>query len=143
MKNDAPDPYAVLHIAPTATRSEVVRAYRALVRSRHPDTRPAEERDAGRDSTPTELHEIMAAYAILGNPERRAAYDRNHRQTVATPTTPRPEAFIRAPRRPLPAASLLIGPVRWESGPRWAAAMPLIPGPHLPGGYMLIPRIRP
>ncbi|MGO4859538.1 J domain-containing protein [Arthrobacter sp. 2MCAF14] len=44
MRNNGPDLYDILHIAPTATAREVTRAYRTLMRGLHPDTRPARER---------------------------------------------------------------------------------------------------
>ncbi|MGY4541334.1 hypothetical protein ACVWY0_001243 [Arthrobacter sp. UYNi723] len=39
MKEHSPDPYEVLHLGPAASAREVARAYRALVRAHHPDTR--------------------------------------------------------------------------------------------------------
>ncbi|WP_426302862.1 DnaJ domain-containing protein [Arthrobacter sp. R-11] len=76
MKKNDPDPYDVLLISPAATQREVGRTYRALMRSRHPDPLPAGEPSAAAGSA--ELHEVMAAYAVVRNPEKRAAYDRDH-----------------------------------------------------------------
>lgn len=66
---DAPrDPYRVLGVAPTATDAEIAGAYRKLVRHLHPDA------DAGAD--PQALEQVLAAYHLLRDPERRAAHDR-------------------------------------------------------------------
>ncbi|MFF2246047.1 J domain-containing protein [Arthrobacter sp. NPDC058130] len=112
MKGRSPDPYEVLHLGRAATAREVGRAYRAMVRTRHPDTRPAGAVPAGPDSTAQErqerqeLQEIMDAYAVLGDPAKRAAYDRQR------PTTPQPAP----PREPgLSGPDLIIGPLRCES----------------------------
>lgn len=68
---DAPrDPYRVLGVAPTATDAEITGAYRRLVRHLHPD--------ADNDADPNELEDVLAAYQLLRDPERRAAYDREH-----------------------------------------------------------------
>lgn len=129
MKGRSPDPYEVLHLGRAATAREVGRAYRALVRARHPDTRPAGAVPAGPDSTAQErqeLQEIMDAYAVLGDPAKRAAYDR-HR-----PTTPQPALRDPAPpaREPgLSGPELIIGPLRWEC--------PITPGTPAPGRQVL------
>jgi curved DNA-binding protein CbpA len=144
MKNNGPDPYEVLHIAPTATPREVARAYRVLMRSRHPDTRPAHEHPAGPGSTPQELQDIMAAYAVLGNQERRAVYDRDHTHNPApAPWQRRPGTVARPQGQQLPAASLVIGPVIREPPRRGPRAMPVGPRSDSFSGYTLIWRIRP
>ncbi len=64
------DPYAVLGLAPGASQRAIRAAYRALARRYHPDVNgsdPAAERAFKR---------IVHAYEILGNPSRRARYDR-------------------------------------------------------------------
>jgi hypothetical protein len=143
MKNNAPDPYEVLHITPTATPGEVARAYRLLMRSQHPDTRAAHEHNACTGSTPPELYDIMAAYAILGNPEKRAAYEQDHPHTNKAPPPPQqPEPRVRQRGHFLPAASLAIGPVLWEPTPRWSSATAAGPRPALPLSLTVIWRIR-
>lgn len=141
MKTNSPDPYEILHIDPTATAREVGRAYRAQMRSRHPDTRPAREPGTG-PTTPEsqkELQDVMNAYAILGNAEKRAAYDRDHPRPAPTEPHPR-EPLARPPAPLLPAASLLIGPVIWEPAAGLSRAVPAWQGPY-PPGYTLIRRI--
>ncbi len=63
------DPYAVLGVTPTATPAEITHAFRAKLRSLHPDTRAAAVGDA-------ELREVLAAYGLLRDPDRRARFDR-------------------------------------------------------------------
>jgi curved DNA-binding protein CbpA len=146
MRNNRPDLYGILHIAPTATAREVTRAYRTLMRGLHPDTRaahaPREHPSLAEQQLQEELQDIMAAYAILGNPEKRAAYDREHPRPAANAKPQRPDAAsVRIPGQLLPAASLLIGPVIWEppSGRSLRS-----PGRqlHIPSRYALILRIR-
>jgi curved DNA-binding protein CbpA len=110
MREHSPDPYEVLHLGTAATAREVSRAYRALVRARHPDMLPAGAVPADPDSTAQErqeLQEVMDAYAVLGDPAKRAAYDRRR------PTTPPPEP---APPQRDPGTygpDLTIGPLQW------------------------------
>lgn len=150
MKSNGPDPYDILHIATTATAREVAQAYRTLIRGRHPDTRPAREHHADPAMAAPELQEelqelrdIMAAYAILGNPEKRAAYDREHPRPAARPKPQRPDGSpSTTPAQLLPAASLLIGPVIWESPDGRSPVMPDRQGSYPPTGYTLIRWIR-
>ncbi len=61
--------YAVLGISQSATDEEIKRAYRALARRYHPDSRT--------ERAPTTLfHRIQAAYSVLSDPDSRRAYDR-------------------------------------------------------------------
>ncbi len=101
------DPYAVLGLAPTATQAEITHAYRRHLRDHHPDLRspepnaPADER----------LRQILAAYALLRDPARRAAYDRAHpSHQDAGPT--RISVTHRDPPDDRP--DLWAGPVRWH-----------------------------
>lgn len=60
-------PYEVLGVDPKASDAEIRRAYVALARRFHPDTNPGgEER----------MRAVNEAWAILGDRERRARYDR-------------------------------------------------------------------
>lgn len=59
------DHYQVLGIPKTATPDEIKRAYRTMASKHHPDKGGTNER----------FQEIQAAYAVLGDPQKRAAYD--------------------------------------------------------------------
>lgn len=63
------DYYKVLGVARDASQEEIKRAYRKLARKYHPDV--SKERDAE-----SRFKEVGEAYEALGDPEKRAAYDR-------------------------------------------------------------------
>ncbi len=65
----APTHYEVLGVARSATIAQVRAAYRAAARDHHPD--------AGGD--PDRMRALNAAWRVLGDPVRRAAYDRQLR----------------------------------------------------------------
>jgi hypothetical protein len=67
-----PDPYLVLGVPPTATQAEITHAYRTHLRAHHPDTRPARSAHTADEH----LRQVLAAYALLRDPARRADYDR-------------------------------------------------------------------
>jgi curved DNA-binding protein CbpA len=62
------DPYAILGVPSDADRQAIQAAYRRLARRHHPDF-------GGDPQLMTALNE---AWAVLGQRERRAAYDRTH-----------------------------------------------------------------
>ncbi len=105
------DLYAVLGLPPTATQGEITHAYRDLLRRHHPDTRESSADPTAADAA---LQDVLAAYAVLGEPDCRAAYDRKR-----LPSPRRPE---RMPgQRPQP--PIQAGPVHWQrSGPPSRAA---------------------
>jgi len=75
MNGRLPDLYAILQVDRTATRGEIRSAYRRLLRTLHPDLQSgpgAEEAARAR----RQLQAVMEAYDVLGDPERRADYDR-------------------------------------------------------------------
>ena len=83
------DPYLVLGVPPTATQTEITHAYRARLRAHHPDTRPARSAHTADEH----LRQVLAAYALLRNPARRADDDRliartadRHPHSPAAPT---------------------------------------------------------
>jgi curved DNA-binding protein CbpA len=66
-----PDPYKILGVDHAADPDVVAAAYRTLARLHHPDV----SRDEDAESR---MARINAAWAILRDPRRRAAYDREH-----------------------------------------------------------------
>lgn len=64
------DPYEVLGIKKDATQDDVRKAYRALAKKLHPDLNP------GDTSAETRFKAVSAAYAILGDADKRARFDR-------------------------------------------------------------------
>lgn len=89
----ATDPYAVLGLTPSADQVVVHAAWKALLRKYHPDIN-ADNESAAR------TREINEAFAILGKPETRAAYDRARGGVPAVP--PRQSMVPVAPRRTAP-----------------------------------------
>ncbi len=81
------DLYAVLQVAPDASSGDIRRAYRALLRSHHPDLNPdgggAAPRGPETDAEQRATAAILHAYVVLGDAERRADYDRNSVRRVA------------------------------------------------------------
>src|SRR6188768_157721 len=67
---DATDYYEVLQISPNADPDTVTRVFRLLARRYHPD-----QQDTGNEE---KFRELLAAYAVLSHPEKRARYDVNH-----------------------------------------------------------------
>jgi curved DNA-binding protein CbpA len=76
-----PDPYLILGVPQAATQAEIAQAYRARLRAHHPDTRASQPSPPGSDER---LRQILAAYAVLRDPARRAEYDRETADPVST-----------------------------------------------------------
>jgi DnaJ-class molecular chaperone len=124
-----PDLYAVLRVDASATQQQIARAYRALMRTHHPDVDGGDGgagggtdggETAGRELQNTELLRIMHAFAVLREPARRAAYDRSLAARAGPVGGPQniPVRRIRTQAKPS-GHTIRITPVRWESGP-WA-----------------------
>ena len=118
------DPYQVLGLTSSASQREITRAYRRLLREHHPDTRThSATADPAADE---ELQRVLAAYALLRDPRRRATYDHSRgapdRQASdpipphTGPDTPpiRVRVVVHAAARRVPGFSLRVGPVRWH-----------------------------
>src|SRR6185437_13045891 len=126
MASQNPDPYLVLGVSPTATQADITHAYRTRLRAHHPDTRHTPPSQTADD----DLRQLLAAYARLRDPARRAGYDRattlaaapqTHRQHGPTPVDGPCAGGVQIPltyRTSLPAAAdvaappLRAGPVR-------------------------------
>jgi curved DNA-binding protein len=95
------DYYKVLGVARTAAPDQVKQAYRALMKQWHPDRNPDNAQEAVRRTS-----EINEAWAALGDPARRKAYDESLRVGAAGPTkrpapaAGRPRSGRAAPRQP-------------------------------------------
>lgn len=90
----AADLYELLGVSSTARTGEMRTAYRALMRDHHPDLHPG---DPGAEEM---ARRLTAAWAVLGRPSRRAAYDRTRAASGACAPTP-----TRRPQPPRPAYS--------------------------------------
>lgn len=62
------DYYQVLNVDRNAPQAEIKKAYRRLSRKYHPDNAGEKARE--------QFEKIQEAYAVLGNEEKRTAYDR-------------------------------------------------------------------
>jgi DnaJ-class molecular chaperone len=63
------DLYAILGVKRTATNDEIRRAYRKLAKDLHPDQNKGDVR------AEEQFKRVSAAFAVLGNPEKRKRYD--------------------------------------------------------------------
>lgn len=64
------DPYDILGVDRSATQDEIKSAFRKLAGQHHPDKNP------GDDTAHQRFKELNAAYQILSDPQKRAAFDR-------------------------------------------------------------------
>ena len=118
-RRPAPDLYAVLGVGTRASRDEVVRAYRHLAPTAHPDAQPDDPGASVR------FRALTDAYDVLSDSAKRAEYDRTHlvdkpsvtgsggsrRQPLQRPFPPsqRTEAFRSG--EPVSPPPLVAGPV--------------------------------
>jgi hypothetical protein len=90
---DEPDWYAVLGVEPGADAASMRRAYLALARRHHPDAQgdlPTAQRISAEDA----MRRVNEAWAVLGDPARRRAYDEarvERRRRAWTPGTVAPD----------------------------------------------------
>ena len=110
MSEREPNLYALLGLAPDADAREVAQAYRRRLREVHPDTRGGLSSEAS-DPAHTDLRALQEAYAVLRDPERRAA----QKPTEAPATGIAVPVRVRT-RRPPPTEDWLIrlGPVLFQ-----------------------------
>ncbi|HVB75600.1 MAG TPA: DnaJ domain-containing protein [Ktedonobacteraceae bacterium] len=61
------DYYTILEVPPTATQVEIKRSYHRLARLHHPDL--------NKQALDIHIKRLNEAYQVLGDPQKRAAYD--------------------------------------------------------------------
>lgn len=66
----AQDPYQELGVARTASADEIRKAFRKLAKAHHPDANPGDK------SAEERFKRVSAAFDIVGDPEKRAKFDR-------------------------------------------------------------------
>ena len=117
------DLYTILGLDCYATQAEIARAYRTLLRRHHPDTRTSggPSQDAISDAV---LQQILTAYAVLRDPDRRADYDQRYapRPSRPSPTIAETGPVFVSRTQPAAESPLRAGPVRWNPWPapaRW------------------------
>ena len=113
-----PDLYQLLGVPRDASREDIAQAWRRRARAEHPDSRPGDAAAPGR------FRALAGAWQVLGDPARRAAYDRvlaregqpAARIPVRRPSGPGRRGGMTPPVR-VAGPPLRAGPVRVE-GPR-------------------------
>jgi hypothetical protein len=93
------DPYRTLQVDPSADLETIQAAYRKLARANHPDLN-------ARPEAAVRMRAINAAYAVLSDPARRAAYDARRflprAQTVHAAAAPRVQPVVMVANPPTP-----------------------------------------
>ncbi len=91
-----PNYYATLGVAPSSPAADIRAAYLELMRRYHPDSNPSA-------AASSRVRDITAAYAVIGAPDKRAAYDRQrinwelaHNLMFAAPSHRRVNLFVSA-----------------------------------------------
>lgn len=64
------DYYETLGVARNASEAEIKKAYRRLAMKHHPDRNPSDKKNAE-----AQFKDVQAAYDILSDAQKRAAYD--------------------------------------------------------------------
>lgn len=77
-----PDPYAVLGVKRDASAEDIKRAYRRLAKAHHPDRNREDPRAQDKFSA------LNSAYEILGDQEKRRAFDRGEIDAEGKPRAP-------------------------------------------------------
>ena len=83
MSSEHPDLYGVLGVSRTASPAQISHAYRILLHTHHPDSRDADADAEAERNHDLALRQVLAAYAVLHDPQRRADYDRRPRSSAA------------------------------------------------------------
>jgi hypothetical protein len=118
-----PDLYQLLGVPREASREEIAQAWRRRARAEHPDSRPSDAAAPGR------FRALAEAWQVLGDPARRAAYDRALARERALPGGQRHASRAAAPRTPVP-----VRRVAGPGGPPRVRPVPRVPEPPLRAG---------
>jgi DnaJ-class molecular chaperone len=81
------DPYKILGVAKNASQEDISKAYRTLAKKLHPDLNP------GNKDSEEKFKETSVAYDLIGDPEKRARYDKG--EIDASGAERRPRGFYR------------------------------------------------
>jgi DnaJ-class molecular chaperone len=84
------DPYTVLGVSKSASEAEIKSAFRKLAKKHHPDANKDDAKAASR------FAELNAAYEIVGDDEKRKAFDRGE---IDAEGKPRFQGFSGQPGR--------------------------------------------
>lgn len=95
------DHYATLQVRPTASAQEIERAYRRLARANHPDLLRAASPEV-RMRAEEVLKRVNRAHRVLGDSERRRAYDHERVRRAAAPQHAPAAAYRPSPAAPRP-----------------------------------------
>jgi DnaJ domain len=112
-----PDLYQLLGVTRSAPREDIAQAWRHRARAEHPDFRPGDAAATAR------FRALAGAWHVLGDPARRAAYDRALADAEARPPVSRPLK----PAVTMPTARMTGLPPLW-AGPVWVEAPPQATG---------------
>ena len=118
------DLYQLLGVPQGASGGEIARAWRRRALAEHPDRRP---RDT---AAPARFRAVAEAYRVLGDPARRAAYDRSLRDRGAATLVEPPAGAPAGRSRPgsgVPVTVRLAGRVPeppLRAGPAWVEVPP-------------------
>ncbi|MET1154081.1 DnaJ domain-containing protein [Arthrobacter sp.] len=117
MNRDPRGYYAALHVAPDATAAEIQRAFRALMRLRHPDVDASSTagQSPGKDEG-DDARRILESFAVLRDPRSRAEYDPAADSGGSGRKAARGREIPVRHHRP-ESPVLRVTPVRWERGP--------------------------
>jgi preprotein translocase subunit Sec63 len=117
MEDITPDYYAILQVSPAAEKEVIEAAYRKLAQKYHPDINRSEGAEE-------KMKRINAAYEVLSDPAKRAAYDAT--RLVVQTSKPRQFKSILPRLMALAALIMVIIVVALRLSPRLALLLAVI-----------------